>query len=146
MKYRILVYGIVTLSLGGMFLDAAADTQTEALFKAIQEKNSKMVKLLIEDGVDVNSFDNEYTALSLAARSGNVEIAKMLLAHGAKVSSFPSHATPPIVAAASNKDIGMLKLMVGQGADVNASLGDTKVQMKWVTTSPGTTALSPRKC
>ncbi|MEK7207422.1 MAG: ankyrin repeat domain-containing protein [Pseudomonadota bacterium] len=121
--------------------NAAVDTRTKAFLKAIREKNTQMVKLLIEDGVDVNSSDNQFTALSLAARLGNIEIAKILLAHGAKVSDTPTHTIPPVIAAADYKDLGMLKLMVTHGADVNTKLGNIDILRKSDTTGPGTTAL-----
>jgi ankyrin repeat protein len=43
----------------------------------------EMVKLLVENGADVNIFNrNKYTALMTSFRDGSLSIVKYLIAHG----------------------------------------------------------------
>jgi hypothetical protein len=50
------------------------------------DKTKAVVKLLLDEGADVNAVDpNEYTALMLAAREANVDVVRLLIKAGADV-------------------------------------------------------------
>ena len=60
------------------------------LLKAVEERNFREVKRLVESGADVNEINSHknlgvVTALYLAATSGSLEMVKYLVDHGAKV-------------------------------------------------------------
>jgi len=56
---------------------------TTALIKATQTDNIENIKILIENGADVNAIDSKnYTALMHASENGHLEVAKLLLESG----------------------------------------------------------------
>ncbi|RFU75832.1 ankyrin repeat [Trichoderma arundinaceum] len=58
--------------------------RSSALHYAIQNSNSNMARLLLENGAQTNVEDTAgYSPLSIAAEEGNVEILRLLLLHGA---------------------------------------------------------------
>src|SRR5262249_28878643 len=81
----------VLLILCSVFISCARQTgsnvQTDALFRAIHEGNTDMVKsLLSAPGVDVNATDERGNKPLLeAARLGHDEICRVLIANGANV-------------------------------------------------------------
>ncbi len=56
-------------------------------FRAYMDGNLELVKLLIENGVNVNSKFYENTPLSLAVRSNNPELVRFLIENGADIDS-----------------------------------------------------------
>ena len=68
-------------------------------FNALTNDDSAVIKMLIEQGFDINSVD-EYgsTALFLASGSGNMEIVELLLAHGANVHATKDGETACMIA------------------------------------------------
>ncbi len=71
---------------------AAADKNVDAspLCQSIAKNDVKMVKKLIEMGVDVNKFSGGKSPLMYAARYNRVEIMKLLVANGAKINTSDS--------------------------------------------------------
>ncbi len=67
------------------------------LHVAVLYMDAELVKLLLENGADVNvvSAEPEGTPLLFAVKSGNKEIEKLLLAHGAVVTEKVEQARPP---------------------------------------------------
>ncbi len=67
--------------------NAKSKRKTKALIGAVKEGNLKMVKLLIEEGVDLDITDGDgWTALMHATEKGYVPIVEMLIDEGANVS------------------------------------------------------------
>ena len=59
-----------------------------ALHLAAANGHVDVVKVLIQNGADVNAVDEyKFTALHLAARHGHVDIAKVLIENGADVNA-----------------------------------------------------------
>src|SRR5919205_3584388 len=77
----------VFLILGGCAQQRARNTQTDALFRAVREGNTDMVKsLLSSPGADVNATDERgSTPLLEAARFGHEDISRVLIAAGANL-------------------------------------------------------------
>ncbi|MBO7641621.1 MAG: ankyrin repeat domain-containing protein [Alphaproteobacteria bacterium] len=69
-----------------LFLDYSMD-QVDALFFATIYRNSEMVKLLTDRGVNVNAKSEEMPVLACAAALGYTEIVKLLLDAGANVNT-----------------------------------------------------------
>ena len=47
--------------------------------------HAKVVKMLIDNGADIDEFDYSETPLSYAAHEGRIEVVKLLLQNGAEV-------------------------------------------------------------
>lgn len=93
-----------------------------ALITASQNGRTDMVKLLIENGANVNYFSNRYsaypTALIQAAHLNYTEIAELLLKNGAKAEK-PKKRSSAIFTAAMEGNADMVKLLVKYGGNVN---------------------------
>ena len=87
---------------------------------AAQYGHADCVRLLLEYGADVNTWDIEQdTPLSIAAAHGHSDCVALLLSAGAEVNgSFVNGS--PLIQAARQKDTESVKLLLEAGADVNA--------------------------
>lgn len=77
----------VSMIFGGCAQQRARNVQTDALFRAVREGNTDMVKSLTSSpGADVNATDERgSTPLLEAARFGHDEISRVLIAAGANL-------------------------------------------------------------
>ncbi len=84
---------------------------------AVQEGYMRIVKLLVENGADVNVFDGHDTPLRLACADGKYEMEKYLLENHALV-DLPVDDTPLIIASCGGY-IEIVKLLLEYGAEIN---------------------------
>jgi ankyrin repeat protein len=85
------------------------------LHLASMEGYADFVELLIAKGANVNARNSRgATPLDMAEERGNAEIIALLRQHGAESGS------PTLLAAVTSGDIEQVKLLISQGADVNA--------------------------
>ncbi|KAF8418426.1 ankyrin repeat-containing domain protein [Tirmania nivea] len=108
-----------------LLLDRCTDVNmvvgcTTALITAAWGGHPGIVLLLLDRGVDVNMVVADTTALVVAAKEGNQDIASLLLNRGAHV-DMVVHNTTALIAAVEKgqKNIGMVRLLLDRGADVN---------------------------
>ncbi|KAG8279106.1 hypothetical protein J6590_003911 [Homalodisca vitripennis] len=88
---------------------------------AVMGPNFKIVKLLVEEGADINGqLKNAYgvTPLHLCVETNNLKTAKYLVENGANVNIKP---ISPLVIAVHKGYYEMTKFLIDQGADVNAT-------------------------
>ncbi|KAL8655532.1 MAG: hypothetical protein Q9226_003009 [Calogaya cf. arnoldii] len=87
--------------------------------------NLELVKLLIQFGADIEEYyanKNETSPLCLAAEHGFVHILEYLLDMGADVENRHEKALgTPLMAAASNNHLDVVRILIGKGGDVNAT-------------------------
>jgi ankyrin repeat protein len=91
---------------------------------ACKKTNNDIVKLLIENGADVNQSGCERYPLMYACRFGDTELVKMLIDAGADVKTNDAvDEWQAIHYACMNKDFGaeIIELLIKHGADVNAT-------------------------
>ena len=80
----------------------------------------RVVRILVEKGVDINSVDNYgNTALYFAVLKGDKEIAKLLLDRGAKIDALDKYGRTILHYAVSIGNNEMCRLLMQDGANVN---------------------------
>ena len=94
-------------------------TQDTLLIEAAANGHLDVVKLLIENGADVNlKGEAWYGPLHAAASKGHIEVVKILLENGADVNIFQQN--KPLHNAAMNGHIEVAEILLAHGADINA--------------------------
>lgn len=87
---------------------------------AIKKNDFDELKKLIDQGMDINFFDNKNQSLLwCACQQGNVDAVKWLIEHGADVNIRINDGFTPLVLAAQT-NIEIVQLLLEAGADVNA--------------------------
>jgi ankyrin repeat protein len=92
-----------------------------ALNLAVERKHLDVVRVLLENGARWDIPFNGYTALQRAAWQGEVEMVAAMLDRGVSPDAGSSTHPPPLVLAAERGAIGVVRLLVERGADVNVS-------------------------
>ncbi|XP_065563359.1 transient receptor potential channel pyrexia-like isoform X2 [Artemia franciscana] len=93
---------------------------------AVWHGNYKLLRLLVENGGNVNSKDRAgRTAVHLAAISNSVSCLQILSAKGAFIDEWDYENTAtPLGSAAASKNVEALDFLLSKGADSNAGLSD----------------------
>ena len=89
------------------------------LIAAVKNSDCRLVGQLLEQGADSNSYDDwGVSCLQLAVKNGKQDIAELLIRNGADVhkSDLDSETTSPLHTAAQYGNLGMVELLVRQGA------------------------------
>ena len=90
------------------------------IFKEIKNGNLNEVQRMINNGLDINYRNNiNETLLNYAVANNQEEIVQFLLDNHADV-EIPSNAQPPIVSAAHNRNLYLIKLLLKYGANINS--------------------------
>jgi ankyrin repeat protein len=90
------------------------------LILAIRCWDLERVKLLIEEGADVNYKEqNARTPLFWAIECDHMDICRLLIDHGADVNSLNNNGTTPLMWASLNRRLGIIKLLLICGANVH---------------------------
>ena len=90
------------------------------IFKEIKNGNLNEVQRMIDNGLDINYRNNiNETLLNYAVANNQEEIVQFLLDNHADV-EIPSNAQPPIVSAAQNRNLYLIKLLLKYGANINS--------------------------
>ena len=102
-------------ALGRTFLHTAADMG-----------NFKMVRLLLNQGIDVNTKDSgHWTALHYSSENGNQRISKLLLEYGCNVNERTENMNwTPLHLCASKGHAKLASLLLENGAEVNSLTAD----------------------
>ncbi|OBR15157.1 Ankyrin unc44 [Colletotrichum higginsianum IMI 349063] len=102
-------------------VDVARDGEAllDALRLAVGVSASKdMCALFLATGVKIEDRQGE-DYLNEAVRGDNMELAKLLVNHGAKVDAKSPQGQAPLLSAASNGSLAMVKFLVDEKADIN---------------------------
>ena len=84
-------------------------------------RHEKLLRLLLEEGADVNTGDVDGTPLTLTVRYGNMSFVKLLVELGADVNSTNYQGRTPVMCAAGAQNFDCVEFLIDKGADVNAS-------------------------
>lgn len=101
-------------------IDVPEPLAKTALILAAGADRRDIVKILLDNGADVNATASwGETALTCAVgRQSDLEIAKLLIARGADVNRWGFE--PPLTVAACEERVDLVRLLLDNGADVNA--------------------------
>ncbi|GFU39754.1 ankyrin repeat and KH domain-containing protein 1 [Nephila pilipes] len=110
----------------GANIEEVNDEGYTPLMEAAREGHEEMVALLLSQGADINAQTEETqeTALTLACCGGFLEVADFLIKAGADIELG---ASTPLMEAAQEGHIELVRYLISQGANVNATTatGDT---------------------
>lgn len=102
---------------GGNPVSTKASDDVESSLKEKCQDPTKMVKVLVDNGADVNSKDpNGRTLLMIAAIRGYTEIAKLLIAKGADVNVKSDKNETALSLAKANNNNEIIRLLTEAGA------------------------------
>lgn len=110
--------------------------------ESMYSNDLRIVKLLLENGADVNEQQNvlAWTALIVAVRGRNLELIKLLIDKGADVNAKDRDGNPVIFGITSGgmqdeKNLGIkkAKLLLDKGADINMKNSEGKTVLMSVT-------------
>ncbi len=98
-------------------------TQKQKNNKLIETSNDgllNIVKYLVENGADVNAFDNLiFTPLMYASYRGHLDIVKYLVENGADVNAVDYSNQTILMRACSPGHLDIVKYLIEKGADIN---------------------------
>ena len=123
--------GMTDLTIVEFLLDHGADANVktgygETLFQGYctnsEKKNVPIINLLLEHGANVNAPDSMgWTPLMRASEWMEPTLVETLLKYGANPNTHsPANDMTPLIQAARQKQIGIMKILLDKGADVNA--------------------------
>ena len=120
-----------------IFLDSSHETRLDitvgnktvggrtALIAAAEGGAVGVVKILLEDGGDVNAKTNDGdTALMSAALEGHADVVKLLIDKGSDVNAKTNDGWSALMAAVLEERIDIVRVLMNKGADVNAKTND----------------------
>ncbi|MBN2424087.1 MAG: ankyrin repeat domain-containing protein [Calditrichaceae bacterium] len=108
-----------------MLLDAGANINEGAVFRAVSCPDTIILKLFLDRISDVNIIEiNRETPLHRACREAKYTSAKKLLIKGASVNARDNHDNTPLLLAACADNPEIIKLLVQHGAEINAANKD----------------------
>ena len=122
----IILIAIITLG-----VITCSSNSGKALIDAAMDGNFEKVKLLIENGADVNAKNNNgQTALMYVAREGDLEIAKYLVENGADINAKDNDwGYTALIYAAEYVNLEIVQFLIESGADINIKNNDGKTAL-----------------
>lgn len=95
------------------------------LHQAAQAADLNAVRLLVEQGVDLNAPNSAgVTPLHIAALNGSLNLAELLLAHGAAVQARDRYGLTPLHLATQYGHVELIRLLLDRGAELEARTND----------------------
>jgi hypothetical protein len=118
--------GVIDTADSGAILNSLQGNRGSPLHAAISMRHFSTIKLLLEHGSDVNAKGGTFgTALEVAAYFNcDLDIVELLFQYGADV-TVRGDGEIALHLAVGEANVGMVRLLLGHGADVNAEGGTT---------------------
>ena len=114
------------------YLVQTQQIKSNDIFKICRYNATKCLKVLIEQGINVN-IQNKYgdTPLHFAISTNKFEIVKLLILKGANVNIQNNRGCTPLHFACCNNSVESVKLLIVNGSNVNIqdNNGDTPLQV-----------------
>lgn len=106
----------------GMRVDYPDEGRSTALYLAVRQSRTPVVRYLLEKGASVTASSRD--VLVAAVDTGNLDVVQLLFEYGAR-----SDGNLPIHGAARNGYTAIVKLLLDRKADVNAQLDDGRTPL-----------------
>jgi len=92
-----------------------------AMYFAVKSNNTEVVRLLLDKGVDVNTFTAHYNGPVIFAALSSAEMVDFLLSKGANPNSRQDQGNSLLMEAVTNSNgsLSVIKILVTKGANVN---------------------------
>ena len=101
------------------------------LWWAAKEGRETVVRMLLENGADVHTKDDDKTLLLWAAGEDRETFVRMLLENGADVNAEDGDGRTPLLEATGYGHEAVVRVLLENGADVNAEDGDGQTPLWW---------------
>ncbi|TFY61174.1 hypothetical protein EVG20_g7156 [Dentipellis fragilis] len=99
--------------------------ETYARILSKENCNTKMCKLLLDKGANINAKAGDFgTALIAASLTGHTSLAELLLDKGADINARVNGHGTALIAASVEGHISIVKVLLEKRADINAKAGD----------------------
>jgi ankyrin repeat protein len=99
---------------------AGSDFKENRLLGAIDADDLEYIRLLVDQGADVNQKINSYTPLMIACEQGNLEIVEYLLSKKADINAIDKEGkNTPLIYAAANGHPKVVELLIKHNANIN---------------------------
>lgn len=106
---------------------------SQEMFNAVRNDNTRQIKLLIENGADVNmKVENGWTPLHYASSSGGFYSIKLLIENGADVNMKDKIGRTPLMVALTYRDYEIAEILIENGANVNDRDNEGKTILDFV--------------
>jgi hypothetical protein len=130
---HLIISMILVLSFGisASFAVQNARISNRTLHQAASAGDLASVKLLIENGADVNETVGGFTPLHKAAERGRKDVVELLIQKGADVNAKGNGDLTPLHLATSWRNPDVAELLIAKGADVNAKDLDGRTPLSW---------------
>ena len=102
--------------------NAQMDEKSRSILHASLKGDLDAMKVLIQNGVDVNAVheESQWTVLHYASTEGHVDVVKVLLENGADVNAVDKYKSTALHCTALDGHADVAKFLIQNGADVNA--------------------------
>lgn len=103
------------------------------LILACQGKDTKMVKVLLNNGFDTGLYDSSYTPLEAAVLFGTIEIVQIIINNGANVNyQRKNDGITPLMLAVYSGSFEKVKLLVEHGANTTSKSNSGKLPIDFL--------------
>jgi beta-lactamase regulating signal transducer with metallopeptidase domain len=98
-----------------------SEAKTNLLIAAIKAKDTSLIQLMMEQGVDINTpLMSDGTALIIAVKNNDHDLVSTLIDLGADVNQSALGDGNPLIAAAMTNHLSLAEYLLDQGAEINA--------------------------
>lgn len=124
--------------------ESEAPVSTPTLIQAVREGQESKVRLLLDEGANINMISpGDGSPLIAAAAEGNAALVALLIKRGAEIDTIVPGDETALITAARHNHLSVVRLLVESGADVNLGVNaDTLRGKSWRT--PLNQAASPQ--
>lgn len=125
-------------------INSRIDNSMTALMYAAKHNDQSVVRILLQEGCDVNLLnDDKNNALWFACISNNREIVRRLISHGCNINNQNINGATCLMHSAFRGDVEIIKELIKAGSDITKTTNDGFNALDSATTVPVLKLLKP---